>query len=77
MHLHHNKQEASNSGKLYRPAERVPDTGIYELLHESGSSGTIVLVRDREFPACPDCGSAVRFRLIQAAPHISEDEDFQ
>ncbi|MCI0349780.1 MAG: hypothetical protein L0Z53_10175 [Acidobacteriales bacterium] len=71
------KQEALSSDKLYRPAERVPETGIYETLHPKGETSTVVLVREQQFPACADCGTQVRFRLVRTAPHISEDEDFR
>jgi hypothetical protein len=70
-------QQAFGTGRLYEPNEQVPQTGLYELLHESGSGGTLVLIRDARFPACPECGDRVRFRLVKAAPHISEDKDFQ
>jgi hypothetical protein len=77
MPLLRKNEEALNSDRLFRPAEQVPRSGIYELLHESGNAGMIVLVRDQQFPVCQDCGSSVRFRLLKAAPHISEDPDFQ
>lgn len=74
--LHANK-EALNSELLFRPSERIPHTGIYELIHAGGNINTVVLVCDDEFPACRDCGTQVRFRLIKAAPHIKEDKDFR
>jgi hypothetical protein len=70
------KQEALNS-ELFRPDERIPQTGIYESVHANGSTTTVVLVRDQEFPACRECGTQVRFRLVRAAPHIKEDQDFR
>lgn len=77
MPLLRNNEGALNSDRLFRPAEQVLHSGIYELLHERGDPGMIVLVRDQQFPVCQDCGSRVRFRLLKAAPHISEDPDFQ
>jgi hypothetical protein len=70
-------QEALNSDQLFRPSERIPKTGIYESMHANGHTGTVVLIRNQEFPACTECGVQVRFRLVRAAPHIREDEDFR
>lgn len=72
-----NNEEALNSEILFRPSERIPQTGIYELVHASGNINTVVLVRDDEFPACRECGTRARFRLLRAAPHIREDQDFR
>lgn len=70
-------QEALNSDKLFRPSDKVTQSGIYELLHDCENVGTIVLLRTQQFPVCQDCGGRVRFRLLKAAPHIREDSDFQ
>lgn len=70
-------QEALSSDQLFRPSERIPQSGIYESLHSSGGTNTVVLTRDQEFPTCAECGTKVRFRLVRAAPHIKEDEDFR
>jgi hypothetical protein len=69
--------EALNSEQLFRPSQRIPQTGIYELIHANGNVNTVVLVREEEFPTCRECGTQVRFRLVRAAPHIKEDEDFR
>jgi hypothetical protein len=70
-------QEASNNDRFYKPGEQVPHTGVYHLLHESGRTGTVVLLQGKEFPVCADCGQRVQFRLERAAPHIREDRDFR
>lgn len=70
-------RETLNSDKLFRPSEKVTQSGIYELVHECENVGTIVMLRNQLFPVCQDCGSRVRFRLLRAAPHIREDSDFQ
>ena len=70
-------QEALNSDQLFRPNELIPNTGIYESVHASGNTNNVVLIRGEKFPACAECGMQVRFRLVRAAPHISEDEDFR
>ena len=72
-----NHKEALNSEQLFRPNEQIPQTGIYELVHAGGSINTVVLVRGQEFPVCRECGTQVRFRLVRAAPHITEDQDFR
>ena len=36
----------------------------------------MVLIRGERFPVCNRCDDAVRYKLLQATPHISEDPDF-
>jgi hypothetical protein len=61
----------------YSAGDPVPETGIYEICHEQGSSGTAVFLHFDYFPPCSCCGSKVRYRLLHAAPHLLEDPDFQ
>jgi hypothetical protein len=65
------------SRRMYAPEEEVPESGIYNVIHESGEQETIVLIRAALFPECEDCGKAVRYRILQTAPYIFHDEDFK
>jgi hypothetical protein len=63
----------------FHPGERVPEAGIYAVVHEMEHRGTpeLVLLPDSKFPRCRICGDQVSFRLIRTVPHLSEDEDFR
>ena len=64
--------------RTYHPGERVPSTGIYGVYHldHQREVSSLALITDQTFPECADCGSAVRYQLEYAAPHILEDDDF-
>ena len=68
---------AESSGRLYAPAEEVPESGIYELIHECGEQETILFLRAALFPDCEECGEAVRYKIVRTAPYIFQDEDFK
>lgn len=59
------------------PGELVQHSGTYEICHEDENRATVILVRNSVFPLCRQCGERVRYKLLQAVPHISEDEDFR
>jgi len=61
---------------MISPGELVESSGIYEICHADEPRVTVLFLRNTFFPSCRQCGDQVRFRLIQAAPHISEDPDF-
>ena len=61
---------------LLQPGTLVSQSGLYEICHNGESRSTVILIKSTVFPYCRDCGEDVRFRLIKAAPHISEDPDF-
>lgn len=58
------------------PGESVEESGIYEICHSDEPRTTLLLLRNSFFPFCRRCGDSVRFKLVQPAPHISEDPDF-
>ena len=60
----------------FEPAELVAESGLYEICHRNEPRTSVVLVRGERFPVCNNCGEEVRYKLLQAAPHISEDPDF-
>lgn len=54
----------------------MEESGVYEICHSDEPRTTVLLLRSSFFPYCRQCGESVRFKLVQAAPHISEDPDF-
>ncbi|HET9741713.1 MAG TPA: hypothetical protein VFQ00_03090 [Terriglobales bacterium] len=62
-----------------KPGEAAPESGIYDVIHNRCSSSMIqtIFLIDQKIPPCSMCGARVRFRLRQAIPHWSEDEDLQ
>lgn len=64
--------------RLFLPGEPVPETGIYEVIHDRAHrvSHEVVMHGQDLFPACDQCDQRVRFRLIRTAPYIFDDEDF-
>ena len=62
----------------FHTGERVPDAGIYAVVHEVQHGGTpeLVLLPNSKFPRCRVCGDQVSFRLLRTVRHLSDDEDF-
>jgi len=65
------------SRRTYSPNEEVPESGIYQVQHESGEKDTVVFLRGNMFPGCEDCGAKVRYSIVRTAPYIFDDEDFK
>ncbi len=65
-------------GQLYLPGEPVPETGIYEVIHDRShrTAHEVVMHGQHLFPPCDQCEMRVRFKLIRTAPYIFDDEDF-
>jgi hypothetical protein len=61
----------------FEAGTEVPHTGLYEVCHKDEARVAVVLMRGERFRECQRCGSEVRYRLVRAAPHISEDPDFE
>lgn len=64
---------------LHAPGEPVPQSGIFDVLHdaEHRQSHEVVMIRGEAFPPCEVCAERVRYRLVRSAPYILHDEDFQ
>src|SRR5581483_78001 len=60
----------------YGAGETIEQSGLYEICHYDEPRTRAVLVLNGIFPYCRQCGEKVRYRLVQAVPHISEDPDF-
>jgi hypothetical protein len=63
---------------IFLPGQPVPESGIYEVIHDKGhrQAHEAVMYRDDLFPVCDQCDLRVRFKLIRSAPYIFDDEDF-
>jgi hypothetical protein len=64
--------------KMFLPGEPVPQTGIYEVIHDRAHrlAHEVVMHGQDLFPNCDQCEARVRFKLIRTAPYIFDDEDF-
>ena len=64
--------------RLFVPGESIPETGIYEVIHdrEHRAAHEVVMRRQDLFPQCDQCDARVRFKLVRTAPYIFDDEDF-
>jgi hypothetical protein len=64
---------------LFRPGDPVPESGIYEVLHdaEHRQAHDAVMILGNQFPSCEICNERVRFRIVRTAPYIFQDEDFE
>lgn len=76
QHQHPNSAKYDQSDCPLNPGEMVDQSGIYEICHSDEPRTVLLLLRNSFFPYCRQCGSSVRFKLLHAAPHISEDPDF-
>jgi hypothetical protein len=65
-----------NDYREYGPSETVPKSGIYDVVHKSPHSVSdhhqVTCVKGNKFPPCRDCKDGVKFKLHQAAYHLSE-----
>lgn len=71
-----NQEQFSQSDCPISPGDPVMESGIYEICHPDENRMSVLLLRNTFFPFCKRCGERVRYKLVQAAPHISEDPDF-
>jgi hypothetical protein len=60
----------------YVAGESIPHSGLYEICHQDEPRTQAILTLQSVFPFCRSCGERVRYKLLQAVPHISEDPDF-
>ena len=65
-------------GEKFRPGEKVPDPGIYDVVHDQHHrpNHQVTCSERQAFPPCQSCGSAVRFELAIKVPSVSDDSDF-
>jgi hypothetical protein len=76
--MKHEQGHPSNQTECpFSPGETVESSGLYEICHRDESRTRVVLMRNDLFAPCIDCcGDTVRYKLLRAAPHVSEDSQF-
>lgn len=64
---------------LFKPGDTVPESGIYEVVHEGDhrQAHDAVMIHGDLFPTCETCNEQVRFRIVRTAPYIFQDQDFE
>ena len=74
----HAPRQRGNHRKIHAAGETIPESGIYEVMHENAhrASHESVLVKGDRFPYCDTCDERVRFRVVRTAPYIFHDDDF-
>jgi hypothetical protein len=65
--------------EIYRPGDKVPHTGIYDVSHGSfhAPRHQVTCVGGGHFPTCKHCGHAARFQLNVVAVMVEQDNNFQ
>ena len=59
------------------PGDIAPISGLYEVTHQDHREPHLVtVIRGEVLPPCRACRAAVRFRVMQAASHVTHDWDF-
>ena len=74
--IHGNDKTHDNQDCDFVPGALVPHSGLYEICHDDENRAIVVFRKDEIFPVCRQCGDRVRYKLLHAAKHISEDPDF-
>jgi hypothetical protein len=74
----HPRQKRSDHSTFFLAGATIPESGIYEVIHDKSHRDTheSVMVRGDAFPMCDVCQERIRFRVVRTAPYIFEDEDF-
>ena len=66
-------------GDIFNIGDKVPNSGIYDVLHDSHhqQKHQVTCVFEEPFPPCHGCGNEVQFRLAIKALHILHDPEFK
>ena len=56
------------SPPTFKTNDEIPRSGVYRVFHAQHPMREICLLKDKTFPACPQCSSPIRFALISAIP---------
>lgn len=69
----------ANIGDVFKPGQKVPNSGIYKVIHDSRhrQSHEVTCVAGKPFPPCNHCGDHVRFELVHPAVHVGNHEEFK
>jgi hypothetical protein len=70
---------SANVGDVFKPGQKVPQSGIYDVIHDPQHTQKhqVTCVHGEPFPPCNHCGQHVRFRLAIAAIHVKNHEHFK
>jgi len=62
----------------YKPGQWVPQSGIYNVVHDDQHHQThqVTCVEHKRFPPCRQCRDGVRFELAKAAIHVEDHSSF-
>jgi hypothetical protein len=77
------KPDMPNKNEEFGPGERVPTSGIYDVIHDKLDGDDhvqqhqVTAIASTVFPRCKGCREWVRFRLYRAAVHIDADPHFE
>ncbi|WP_146767995.1 hypothetical protein [Mesorhizobium atlanticum] len=65
-------------GDVFKPGDKVPNSGIYKVLHDKNhvQEHEVTCVFGKPFPPCRGC-SHPRFKLLRVAQHIDNNEHFR
>ena len=66
-------------GSLFKPGDKVPNSGIYDVMHDplhGDKRHQVTCVYSEPFPPCNHCGKHVRFRLAVKALHVRQHAYF-
>ena len=67
----------------FKPGEKVPTSGIYDVIHDNLDSDhhnlphQVTAIADKVFLSCHSCHGSVRFRLRQAGEHVEDHDHFE
>ena len=68
--------------KEFKPGEKVPASGIYDVVHDKLDGDDhalphqVTAIAGKVFPPCRGCHEFVRYRLHQAAEHVETHNHF-
>jgi hypothetical protein len=86
LQIHHSCASRGGSGRhrntslpLFKPGDAVPESGIYEVIHDADhrQAHDAVMIVGNSFPTCETCEDRVRFLIVRTAPYIFQDQDFE
>lgn len=73
------KFEVRINDKEYRTGDTVPESGIYDVVHDTNHAEKhqVTCIKGERFPPCRGSSDGYRFVLNQPALHISEHPAFR
>jgi len=73
----------TNKSEEFEPGEKVPTSGIYEVIHDKldgddhAQQHQVTAIAGSVFPRCKGCREWVRFQLYRAAVNVEADLHFE